>query len=90
MAEEPVPSRPVPIGGGASLRCLVCGFGSFWRRYPKAAERSDQLLLLAEDADTQSLRDLRDHWPGFAEVCATCGFVHWFSSEAHKRRAPAG
>ncbi len=82
----------MPIGAGASLRCLVCGGPSFWRRYPKAVDRTDQLLLLAEEAGPQALRDLREQqrWPGFAEVCATCGFVHWFSSEAVKRRAALG
>jgi len=64
------------------------GATEFWRRYPKAVDRTDQLLLLAEDAADQAFRDLREHhrWQGFAEVCATCGFVHWFSSEATRRR----
>ncbi len=87
-AKETAAARPVPIGGGASLHCLVCGAGTFWRRYPKAVDRTDQLLLLAEEAADQAFRDLREHhrWQGFAEVCATCGFVHWFSSEATLRR----
>ncbi|MEO5679320.1 MAG: hypothetical protein ABIS47_06600 [Acidimicrobiales bacterium] len=87
-AAPPDDARPVPIGGGLGLSCLVCAGTAFWRRYPKSVARSDQLLLLADDAADQALRDLRDHprWPGFAEVCATCGFVHWFSSEATKRR----
>ncbi|CAA9235876.1 MAG: hypothetical protein AVDCRST_MAG76-1510 [uncultured Acidimicrobiales bacterium] len=82
----------MPIGGGASLCCLVCGASAFWRRYPKAVDRTDQLLLLAEEAADQALRDLREHhrWQGFAEVCATCGLVHWFSSEAAGRRPRAG
>ena len=90
-AGEDLGSRPVPIGGGASLRCLVCGSSAFWRRYPKAVDRTDQLLLLAEEAADQALRDLREHhrWQGFAEVCDTCGFVHWFSSEATRRRHTA-
>ncbi len=81
-------ARAVPIGSGVDLRCLVCGATAFWRRYPKAVDRTDQLLLLAEDATDQSVRDLRDHhrWQGFAEVCCGCGFVHWFSSEAVTRR----
>lgn len=83
-------ARPVPIGGGVTLSCLVCRGDAFWRRYPKAVDRSDQLLLLAEEATDQTIRDLRDNqrWQGFAEVCSTCGFVHWFSSEATKRRRP--
>jgi len=87
-AGEDKDARPVPIGAGAGLRCLVCGATEFWRRYPKAVDRTDQLLLLAEDAADQAFRDLREHhrWQGFAEVCATCGFVHWFSSEATRRR----
>ena len=95
MAEEgaadPGRARAVPTGGGQTLSCLVCGGASFWRRYPKAVDRADQLLLLAEEATVQALRDLREQqrWPGFAEVCAACGFVHWFSSEAPRRRSEA-
>ena len=43
-------ARAVPIGSGRDLRCLVCGATAFWRRYPKAVDHADQLLLLAEDA----------------------------------------
>ncbi len=91
MAESPPTARQVPIGGGATLSCLVCRSSRFWRRYPKAVSRTDQLLLLAEEAETQPLPDLRNEkrWVGFAEVCATCGFVHWFSSEATAHRAQA-
>jgi len=85
-------ARAVPVGGGLGLACLLCGGSSFWRRYPKAVNRVDQHLLLTDAVAHQPLDELRkgQEWLGFAEVCATCGFVHWFSSEAHKRRAASG
>jgi hypothetical protein len=88
--QQPEAARTVSIGGGAALRCLVCGSGSFWRRHPKAVHRTDQVLMLAKKAGRPRFRDPSQSWPGFAEVCASCGFVHWFSSEATKRRPEPG
>ena len=88
MPEEAGSDRPSRSAGKRRCGARCAAAARSGAATPTAEDRTDQLLLLAEDAAKQALWNLREQqrWPGFAEVCATRGFVHWCSREAVKRR----
>lgn len=61
-------SEPVCVNvEGRDLKCLVCGFDSFWKREAQL--------------NTAAASFFNFDWAnpsGICYVCAKCGYIHWF------------